>query len=306
MRHFVRAGLYRQRRSGSLCDAHQTTITKLKTKTKKQRAAKALAALDHHAAETTTLLLVRHGETSFNAEGRLQGQLFPGPSLTQEGAAQARAMGAALASLPPPAAIYASDLARAVETATAIAAAFPAPPPPLTQIPSLRERDVGRLLEGVRRAEAPSIAPEAFAALRRSAHDPSLPLPGGGESLEAVAQRVGTALLDIARAHPGEVVVVVSHGGAIHAARRYAEGAGGGGGGSGSSGGGPLPNGALCEFRVHAGLAVEEQQSLNGTVARCPGGQWRKGWAIARWGDCCLLGQRAAQAGTEGGGADAG
>jgi broad specificity phosphatase PhoE len=215
-------------------------------------------------------------------------------------------MGAALASSSQaaPAAIYCSDLARAVETATAIAAAFPAPPPALTQLPSLRERDVGRLLEGVRRAEAPSIAPEAFAALRRSAHDPSLPLPGGGESLNSVAQRVGTALLDIARAHPGEAVVVVSHGGAIHAARRYAEGVGGGG--SGSSAGVPLPNGALCEFRVHARLAAEEQQSSNGTVARCPGGQWRRGWAIARWGDCCLLGQRAAQAGTEGGGADAG
>ena len=282
---------------------------------RKQRAAKAAAALDP--ATTCTLVLVRHGETTWNVEGRLQGQQLPGPSLSERGKEQARAMAQALSSVGGMSACYCSDLARAVETAEAIAAAAATAPSPLLevrQLPALRERDVGRLLEGVRRADAAQAAPQAFDALRRSAREPSLELPGGGESINALAARVGAALLGIARAHPGERVVVVSHGGAIHAARRFAEGLGGSSSAAAAS---PLPNGALCELRCDPGQVQEdEEQEGQRPLRRAPGGQWRKGWAVVRWADCSLLGDAvggggsggglAVTAGTAGGGVEAG
>jgi len=283
----------------------QTQLSPQKNK-REQRAAKAVAALDP--TKTATLLLVRHGETRWNAEGRLQGQMLPGPSLSPAGAAQARHMAAALAAEHEISAIYSSDLARAVETADAIAAAL-VPAAPVRQLPSLRERHLGALLEGVRRADAPAAAPEAFAALRRGLRAPSEALPGGGETLDALAARVGGALLGIARRHPGERCVVVSHGGAIHGARRYAEGAGEGGSGGGGGGGASfsaLANGALCEFRIDPEAAAAGR---GGGGGRAPGGQWRGGWAVVRWGDGRLLAGlagAAAASGTAGGGADAG
>ena len=89
--------------------------------------------------ESTRLLLVRHGETAWNADGRLQGHLdIP---LNDVGRAQARRLAAALADEREPIdIIYSSDLARALQTAQAVADASRAP---MIATSALREGDFG-------------------------------------------------------------------------------------------------------------------------------------------------------------------
>ncbi|MCU0834024.1 MAG: histidine phosphatase family protein [Chromatiaceae bacterium] len=164
---------------------------------------------------STRIVLVRHGETDWNAHGRIQGHL-PVP-LNARGRAQARAAAARLAGLPFKA-IYTSDLLRAIETAEAIARHSGHR---LRHDHRLREWDLG-ILAGLLRAEAEHRHPEAYAIMRRRWVDRPIP---GGECIRRRARRAAEALEEIARVHPGETIVVVTHGGVLGDVYRRARGA---------------------------------------------------------------------------------
>lgn len=149
-----------------------------------------------------TLLLVRHGETDWNREGRVQGH--SDVPLNDTGRAQARALAARLAAERVDA-VYASDLRRARDTACEVARASGHP---VTTTPDLREKHFGSW-EGLTRDEILSRDPDAL----------SGPW-GDGETRDEMADRVLHALREIAARHEGETVVVVSHGGPLRAVQR--------------------------------------------------------------------------------------
>jgi probable phosphoglycerate mutase len=158
---------------------------------------------------TTTILLARHGETDWNSERRWQGQADT--SLNDTGRRQARELAATLAADPPWALLYSSDLSRASETGQIIATVLQLP---LQLDPRLREIDVGEW-SGLTSDEVERRHPEG-ARRRRN---------GGtgwesGETYEAMAARVLEAVHEIAAAHRGERVVVVTHGGPMRAVWR--------------------------------------------------------------------------------------
>jgi broad specificity phosphatase PhoE len=150
----------------------------------------------------TTLLLARHGETDWNRELRIQGS--SDVALNDLGREQARALAQELADVELDA-IYASDLARARATAEAVAETHGLE---VRVDPRLRERSFGSW-EGLTREDIAAF-PEG------SRHD--------GESDEEVRARVLEAVEEIARAHPGEQVLVVSHGGALNTLWHHALG----------------------------------------------------------------------------------
>lgn len=156
-----------------------------------------------------TILLARHGETEWNLVGRWQGATDI--HLSETGRAQARALGERLRGLgaAPVGQIHASDLHRAVETATIVAAALGLPAPRQDQ--RLRERGFG-CFEGRTREECAAQFPEVWArylADRRST-------PPGAEPQETIVARVLEVMHEIASAAtPGLPALVVSHGGAI-------------------------------------------------------------------------------------------
>jgi broad specificity phosphatase PhoE len=158
--------------------------------------------------QRTTLILVRHGETQWNVERRVQGQ-FDAP-LTVRGRAQARRTAERLAALSVRA-VYSSDSGRARETAELIAA-----PHELTVAlrPALRERSYG-VLEGKTMEEA---AGDDTGWLEAWRADRLRLAPPEGETQPELARRVMSALHEIAAAHAGERVVVSTHGGPIKSA----------------------------------------------------------------------------------------
>ncbi|HRQ58120.1 MAG TPA: histidine phosphatase family protein [Azoarcus taiwanensis] len=162
---------------------------------------------------TTTLCLVRHGETPWNADRRLQGHLDV--PLNDHGRIQARATGAMLNGKHFDA-VYSSDLARALETARSIAGDT-AP----TILPALRERHYGSL-QGLTYEEARQRLPEAYAAFE--ARNPSYAFPGGGETLLAFRSRVESTLHLLAQRHVGQQVLVVTHGGVLDIVHRLVTG----------------------------------------------------------------------------------
>lgn len=190
-----------------------------------QRQAKKLAQMTRRACD---LYLVRHGETDWNKQQRLQGQLQPGPPLNALGVEQARRLGRGLALQEGAAfeAVYGSDLLRAEMTvemmAPLLGAAAGGRPPPVASRPELRERHLG-LCQGFTFAEAAQRHPAACAALASPKGNDSI--EGGGESVNALTTRVAAALERIAGDHPGGRVVVVTHGGVLQAAYRRATGA---------------------------------------------------------------------------------
>jgi broad specificity phosphatase PhoE len=155
-----------------------------------------------YAAYPTRLWLVRHGETDWNAEGRYQGQTdIP---LNAAGLAQARSLLPTFAGLPI-AAIYSSDLQRALTTAGFLGEALGLPVTPLAD---LREAGLGRW-EGMLHTDIQIVYAAEWEARRR---DPIHARPPEGESLAEMAERGAAAVQGIARRHPGEQVIVVSHG----------------------------------------------------------------------------------------------
>ena len=153
------------------------------------------------------LLLIRHGESVGNVEGRYQGHTdYP---LTERGRDQARRLARRLADVPL-AAVYTSTLARAAQTAAAIAEPHGLP---VADLPDVREYDVGPAISGLTWREVRERHPEVWAAFReRSGPYPALP---GEEGREAFRARVCAALWALEAPHPDGVVAVVTHGGPI-------------------------------------------------------------------------------------------
>ena len=153
--------------------------------------------------ESTRILLVRHGETDWNATGRIQGH--SDTPLNAAGRQQAQRTAQRIAR-EPIGGLYSSDLARAFETATIIGA-----PLGLTVVasPRLRERQYG-LWEGLTSAEIQARYPEQFAIWRARTTDFA---PPQGETRNELLTRALAELQAIARRHVREMVVVVTHGG---------------------------------------------------------------------------------------------
>ena len=150
----------------------------------------------------TELILIRHGETAWNRERRMQGQTDT--PLSDIGRAQAQAVGERLAHHPFTA-LYSSDLSRAWDTAAAIARASGRE---IRREPALRERTFG-VFEGLTHDEMVQRHPELHA--RFSTRDADYAVPGG-ESPRQFFTRSLACLENIAAAHTGESVVVVTHG----------------------------------------------------------------------------------------------
>jgi probable phosphoglycerate mutase len=163
---------------------------------------------------TTTLYLVRHGETAWNVEGRIQGHLdIP---LNDVGLAQADAVGRRLCGETFDA-IYSSDLIRAYRTASPVVTN---PDSEVVRDRRLRERHLG-VLQGLTGAEAAERQPAAWKAFK--ARDPALALEGG-ESLGAFSRRILDFVEEVLRTHAGGRVLIVTHGGSLDAAYRHATG----------------------------------------------------------------------------------
>jgi probable phosphoglycerate mutase len=161
------------------------------------------------------ICIVRHGETAWNAEKRLQGQLDI--ALNPAGLAQAEAAAHWLSGQPV-AALYSSDLQRAQQTAASIARALGLSP---VLLAPMRERRYG-LFEGLTYAEARALHPLLYQAFEQRA--PDFAVPEGGESLRQLYQRVTVCLDEIASRHPGQTVVLVTHGGVLDIINRFVRG----------------------------------------------------------------------------------
>lgn len=200
----------------------------------------------------TEIWLVRHGETPWNAERRVQG--WEDIGLNQTGIEQARALGLHIKKLTqagqPLDAIYTSDLKRAHATAQTVATEVNLP---LNIHPGVRERHFG-VLQGLVYDEMDAHAPEAAAVWR--SRDPNAELPGG-ESLGFFHNRVVRAIDEIAARHLGQRVMVVSHGGAMDIIWRHAN---------------------------QVSLQVPRQAPLlNASLNRLKVSP--QGWSVIRWGD---------------------
>lgn len=151
------------------------------------------------------LIVIRHGETVWNTEGRIQGHLDS--PLSENGIAQAIAIGRRLAgeSLD---ALYTSDLGRAYSTARHIARHAGG----AVRVESrLRERNLG-ILQALTRHEADAIYPEIYK--RYMDRDPEYVIPGG-ESARQCFDRTISCFKELASIHPGQRILLVTHGGVL-------------------------------------------------------------------------------------------
>ncbi len=164
--------------------------------------------------QATRIIAIRHGETAWNVDTRIQGHLdIP---LNDTGLWQAARVGEALAD-ETVAAIYTSDLQRAHATAQAVARTTGAP---LATDEGLRERSFGQF-QGRTFAEIEAELPEQ--ARRWRQRDPDY-APEGGESLTTLRTRIAGTVARLAARHTGEQVVLVAHGGVLDALYRLATG----------------------------------------------------------------------------------
>ncbi|MGA8785129.1 MAG: histidine phosphatase family protein [Polaromonas sp.] len=162
--------------------------------------------------EPTRIIAIRHGETTWNVDTRIQGHLdIP---LNATGRKQAARMALALKD-DPIAAVYASDLTRAWETAQYLGRARGLD---VTAEEGLRERGFGDF-EGKTFAEIEALLPDQ--SLRWRKRDPEF-APAGGESLLALSRRVVEAAERLASAHPGQLIALVGHGGVMDVLYRAA------------------------------------------------------------------------------------
>lgn len=156
------------------------------------------------------LYCIRHGETTFNAEGRIQGQ--HDTQLSPLGKQQSQAIARALADVAVEV-VYSSPLSRALETAKPLAAAH-----------GVELKTDDRLMElnaGIFQLLLPSEMLEKYPTetARWKSHDPDYQIPGG-ESRRQLMERGGKALEDILRTGH-DVAAVVAHGGVLTAAFKY-------------------------------------------------------------------------------------
>lgn len=201
----------------------------------------------------TTICFVRHGETDWNAERRMQGHIdIP---LNANGIAQAKRLAQALSRAPHHFHhIYSSDLERAFRTAYEIAGTRSSS---VMIQPDLRERHVGQL-QGLLLAEAPQKVPSIWQRHLDRELDYDLE---GGESITQFHLRMQQVLDYFVRQHCGENILAVSHGGALDMIYRI------------------VTKQALDAERV----AVVPNTSLNWISHN------GKEWRIERWGDTSHL-----------------
>lgn len=207
----------------------------------------------------TTILLIRHGETAWNAERRLQGHTDI--ELNEEGRRQAQALGLALNNTPLDA-VFASDLRRAHQTAQAVATHHGLP---VQQDVALRERCYGGF-EGLPYVDIERRYPVEYAAWQ--ARDVDALMPHGNRTAESFRQfyhRSVAAILRLALAHPGQTLALVAHGGVLECAYRAAT---------------EMPLDSARDFAV-------KNASINRFTVR--GGVL----ALTAWGDCAHLNGRA-------------
>lgn len=160
------------------------------------------------------VIAVRHGETAWNADTRIQGHTDI--ALNPHGHWQARRLGAVLADEPIDA-IYTSDLSRAYQTAEAVAQASGVA---LLTEPGLREREFGAF-EGKTFAEIEGLWPEQALAWRKRVPDFA---PVGGESLVQFRDRVLGTVQRLVQQHQRGQIVLVAHGGVMDLLYRAATG----------------------------------------------------------------------------------
>jgi probable phosphoglycerate mutase len=160
---------------------------------------------------TTEIIFIRHGETEWNRENRFQGGTDI--HLNEQGHEQARRVARRLAGLPV-AALYCSDLTRARQTAEPIARALGLS---LSVEPALRERSYG-IFEGRTHEDMVREFPDIYESWRL--RDARYAIPGGGESLFALRERVFGQMEQLARRHAGQLVAAVTHGGVLDAVYR--------------------------------------------------------------------------------------
>ncbi len=168
--------------------------------------------------KNTTILLIRHGETAWNAVRRLQGHIdIP---LNEEGLRQADALAQALAN-EPLTAVIASDLQRAMQTAGAVAGLHGLT---VHTDEMLRERCYG-VFEGMLYAEISQTYPVEYAAWQ--ARDVDAVMPPGERVAESFRQFYQRSIDGIARwaaRRPGQAIAIVAHGGVLECAFRAATG----------------------------------------------------------------------------------
>jgi probable phosphoglycerate mutase len=200
---------------------------------------------------TTRLCIVRHGETAWNAEHRVQGQLDV--PLNAIGRVQAQAAANVL-SREKFDAVYSSDLSRARQTAQPTASSFSME---ILLEKDLRERHYG-IFERLTYAEVKRRYPEDYA--RFEARDPEYAFRTG-ESLKDFSERSISIITRIAESHPGQSVLVFTHGGVLDKLYRYVTG---------------LPLSAPRDFGIpNAGLNRVEVTPA--------------GWQIRSWADIAHL-----------------
>ena len=158
----------------------------------------------------TELLLIRHGQAVHNLEGRWEG--WGAAQLTEDGERQAHAVARRLKSWSPPLVhLYTSPLLRARQTADPIARRLGTMP---TALDGLREIDFGQV-SGLTMNGFRETMPEVYSQWQDRS-DLTFQFPGGEQRL-GFFRRVGRVLEEIVARHPGEPVVVVTHGGTLRA-----------------------------------------------------------------------------------------
>ena len=209
----------------------------------------------------TRLYLVRHGETVANREYRYIGTRDD--PLSPLGETQALQLAEALSGLPI-AAVYSSPLQRTYYTAIQIAARHSLE---VQRVYALRECDFGTW-EGLSRVEVLERSPEDSQCLREWEQNTSV-APPGGESFEALQQRVCIAVDRLAQAHPDQAIVLVSHVGPIKVLLGAALGA-------------PLSS-AFRIFLDPATISLVDWRDAAHATVRLVNSHAHLGWRQARW-----------------------
>ena len=164
--------------------------------------------------KTTTLCIVRHAETAWNAAGRVQGQLDV--PLSEAGLVQARALAALLAN-ESFAALYCSDLVRVRQTALPLAARLKKE---IILDERLRERHYG-VFQGMTYAQAKAQDPEGYARFKAKDLDYDFRT---GESMRRFNDRVLAFFRELIASRAGEKLIVFTHGGVLEMLYRHATG----------------------------------------------------------------------------------
>ena len=155
-----------------------------------------------------TIFMVRHGETVWNVEGRIQGH--SDIKLSEKGRQQAQALARRLSDVTFDAA-YCSDLSRTTETGQIILEGRSVP---LQRTPELREYNKG-VFEGLTAQEYKAKYPDLYEASLVNDLDFA---PTGGETIRQASARMGAFIGGVQRQHPEGTTLIVGHGGSLRAA----------------------------------------------------------------------------------------